>query len=214
MRRSRQLSLYAIAICLAAAPLRAQSAPLVTVDDYRSIADVAVGVTLQAPSDVNQPPTCVHLDLPCLSPQTFTGFGFVLSAGFYPNAFVGIVGESNAYPDDWASYDPGCDRRHSGCALDQTNHVRAALAGVRVRTPLITGWSTRGRFFAQAMAGPQWSDIGPRQRVWQPGAGYDGYFRNGMAIRIELDYRFAANDIRDLSTSRVLAAIVAPFGSR
>ena len=130
MRRSRQLSLFAIAICLAAAPMRAQSAPLVTVDDYRSIADVAVGVTLQAPPDVNQPPMCVHLDLPCLSPQTFTGFGFVLSAGFYPNAFVGIVGESNAYPDDWASYDPGCDRRHSGCALDQTNHVRAALAGV------------------------------------------------------------------------------------
>lgn len=70
MRRSRQLSLYAIAICLAAAPLRAQSAPLVTVDDYRSIADVAVGVTLQAAPDVNQPPTCVQKGIATINPET------------------------------------------------------------------------------------------------------------------------------------------------
>jgi hypothetical protein len=213
-RASLLLISIVTALCLAAAPARAQTAPVITLDDFRSIADVVAAVSLQAPKDVNQRPECEDLGLPCLTPPTFTGLGFALSTALYPTALVAIVGEVSDYPNDWASYQPNCDLRHSICVVEQTNHVRAALAGLKVRTPLISGGSTRGRFFVQALAGPQWSDIGPRQLVFQPGVGYDGYFQNGIAFRIELDYRFAAGDVRDLSTSRVLAGIAVPIGLR
>lgn len=91
--------------------------------------------------------------------------------------------------------------------------MRAALAGLRIRTPLITGWQTRGRFFLQALTGPQWSDVGSQQRVLQPGVGYDGYLRNGIAVRVEFDYRFARNGGRDLSTSRAFVGIAVPLGT-
>ena len=207
-------SLFVLALCLAAAPVHAQTAPMVTVDTFTSIADVTASISMQSPADVNQRPACQTLGLPCLTPQTFTGFGFALSASIYPRDVVGIVSELSAYPNHWATYDTNCDRARSICAVNQTNQVRAALAGLKGRTPLITGWSTRGRFFVQMLVGPQWSDVGPRQRALQPGVGYDGYLRNGMAIRLEWDYRFVPSTLRDLSTSRILAGIAVPLGSR
>jgi len=212
MPGGRESSLFILALCLAT-PARAQTAPVITIDDFQSIADVSAGVSLQTPADVNQRPECQDLALPCLTPRTFGDLGLILSATIYPGEIVGIVGELSAYSDSWASYDANCDRRHSICAVEQSNHVRAALAGLKVRTPLITGWSTRGRFFVQALAGPQWSDVGPRQRVLQPGVGYDGYLLNGMAVRVEIDYRFAPHGGRDLSTSRVLVGLAVPLGS-
>jgi hypothetical protein len=212
--RDRESSLFVLSICLAAAPVRAQTAPVVTVHELRSIADVTASISMQSPADVNQRPACQELALPCLTPQTFIGFGFALSAGVYSNDVVGIVGELSTYPNHWAAYETNCDRAHSVCAVNQTNHVHAALAGLKGRTPLITGWSTRGRFFAQALVGPQWSDVGPRLRVFQPGIGYDGYLRNGIAVRVEWDYRSVPRAVRDLSTSRILAGIAVPLGSR
>jgi hypothetical protein len=209
----RESSLFILALCLAT-PARAQTAPEITVDDFQSIAEMTAGVSVQTPADVNQRPACQDLALPCLTPRTFGDLGLVLSAAVYPGEIVGIVGELSAYSNRWASYEPNCDLRHSICAVNQTNHVRAALAGLRIRTPLITGWSTRGRFFVQALAGPQWSDVGSRQRVLQPGAGYDGYLRNGIAVRVELDYRFAPNAGHDLSGSRAFVGIAVPLGSR
>ena len=212
MPGGRESSLFILALCLAT-PARAQTAPVITVDNLQSMAEVTAGISMQTPVSVNQRPACQDLALPCLTPPTLPDFGLVLSAAVYPDQIVGIVGELSAYSDSWASYDTNCDRRHSICALEQTNQVRAALAGLKVRTPLITGWSTRGRFFVQALAGPQWSDVGSRQRVLQPGAGYDGYLRNGIAVRVELDYRFARNGGRDLSTSRAFVGIAVPLGS-
>jgi len=214
MLHDRESSLFALALCLVAAPVGAQTASVVTVDEFRSTADVTAGISIQSPADVNQRPACHDLSLPCLTPQTFTGFGLALSAGVYPSDVVGIVSELSAYPNHWAANETNCDHAHSICAVNQTNHVRAALAGMKGRTPLITGWSTRGRFFAQALVGPQWSDVGPRLRVLQPGVGYDGYLRNGIGVRIEWDYRFVPRAVRDLSTGRILAGIAVPLGSR
>ena len=209
----REKCLLMLTLCLGAAPARAQTAPVVTAPDYQSIAELAAGLSLQAPADVNQRPACEDLAIPCLSPQTFTGFGVVLSAGIYVSETVGIVGELNAYPNEWASYDPDCSRGHSTCVVNQTNHVRAALAGLKLRTPLIDGGTARGRFFAQALIGPQWSDVVRRQSAVQPGFGYDGYLQNGVAYRVELDYRSLSKGVRDLSTSRVFVGMAIPVGS-
>jgi hypothetical protein len=64
------------------------------------------------------------------------------------------------------------------------------------------------------LVGPQWSNVGPQQRVLQLSVGYDGYLRNGIAVRIEWDDRFVPRAVRDLSTSRILAGIAIPLGSR
>jgi hypothetical protein len=214
----RQLSSFVVLLCLAAAPVRAQSAPVVTVDDLRSIVDVAAGVSIEAPADVNMRPACQALELPCASGRTFPDGGLFLSAAVYPGAFVGLVGELSTYANAWLDYQTACPlaagRPQPQCPVDRTNHVPAALAGVRIRTGLITGPSTRGRLFLQVLAGPQWSDVGPRQRVIQPGVGYDGYLRNGMAVRVEADYRIAPNGARDLSTERFTLGLVVPLGSR
>jgi hypothetical protein len=127
---------------------------------------------------------------------------------------LGVVGELSAYGNHWAASEPDCDLVHSVCAVNQTNQVRASLAGLRIRTPLPTRRSARGRLFAQALAGPEWSDVGPRQRAIQPGVGYDGYLRNGIAVRVQLDYRSSPKNPRDLSTERVLVGIAIPLGSR
>jgi len=212
MLGDRESYLFILTMCLTAAPARGQAVPVTTRDEFRSIGEAAAGISIQSPADVNQRPACQELGLPCLTPQTFTGFGLALSAAVYPSNAVGIVSEFSTYANQWAADEPNCDHAHSVCALNQTNHVRAALAGLKVRTPLITGWSTRGRFFVQALVGPEWSDVGPRQHVLQPGVGYDGYFRNGIALRVEWDYRFVPSDVRDLSTGRILAGIAVRLG--
>jgi hypothetical protein len=214
MPGGRKPFLFVLTFCLAATIARAQTRPGITVDRFTSLADLAASVSVQAPADVNQQPTCENLALPCTTPRTFTGFGFVLSASAYASEVFGVVGEVSGYPNAWASYEPSCDRAHSICAVNQTNHVRAALAGVKGRTRLIDGGTARGRFFAQVLVGPEWSDVLPRQRVVQPGVGYDGYFLDGLAYRVEWDYRLAPSAVRDLSTNRISAAIVIPLGSR
>jgi hypothetical protein len=195
-----------------AAPARAQT-PMLTTDDFRSSADIAVAVSLQGPADVNQQPACQQLAVPCLTPRTFGDLGIALSATLYATNTVGIVGEAGVYGNHWSAYDPGCDRAHSVCAASETNTVRAVLGGLKWRTPLITAGSTRGRVFGQVTVGPQWSDVGPRRRALQPGAGYDGYFGNGMMVRVQFDYRFVPRDARDLSTGRVSLGLAVPLGS-
>jgi hypothetical protein len=202
------------ALAVAAGPAQAQTLPTITIDRYLAVADLAVAVSLQAPADVNQRPACEQLGLPCLTPRTFPGFGLVLSAGVYIKEIVGLAGEVSAYGNDWAAYQTNCDRSHSICALTETDHVRAALVGLKLRTPLIDGGRSRGRVFAQALAGPQWSQTVAREQVVQPGVGYDGYFQNGIGFRIEVDYRIAPGGSRDLSTDRVSVGIAVPIGSR
>jgi len=222
MLGDRPSSLFIVALCLAAAPARAQTAPVLTVDGYRSIAEVTAGVSIQGPADVNQRPTCQELALPCASGRTVPDGGLALSAVVYPGEIVGVVGELSVYANQWLTYGTNCFFVGGGvpqtCPVTATNHVRAALGGIKLRSRLIRIGSLNGsshaRLFAQALAGSQWTDIGPRQRVLQPGVGLDHYLRNGVTVHVEYDYRFSPDGGRDLSTSRGLLGIALPIGSR
>lgn len=222
MLGDRTSSLFIVALCLAAAPARAQTPPVLTIDGYRSIAEVAAGVSIQGPADVNQPPACQGLALPCASGRTIPDGGLALSAVVYPGEMVGVVGELSVYANQWVTYGTNCffvgGRVPQTCPVTATNRVRAALGGIKLRSRLIRIGSLNGtshaRLFAQALAGSQWTDIGPRQRVLQPGVGLDHYLRNGVTVHVEYDYRFAPDGGRDLSTSRGLLGIALPIGSR
>lgn len=207
-----------LTLCIAAAPARAQHAPLVTQDTFQSIGEVDAGVFMQAPADVNQPPSCRQLGVPCLTPRTFPDFGAAISAALYPSDIVGIAGELSVAGNAWWSYGTACEPVGEGrpgtCPVRQSNHIRSAVAGLRVRTPHRTSGATHWRLFAQLLGGPQWTSIGPRRRVLQPGVGADDYVRNGIAVHVQYDYCFSPDDRRDLSTGRYLVGIAIPLGTR
>jgi len=212
----RESSLFVLALCVAAAPARAQTRPILTVDDYRSIVEVTAGVSIEGPADVNQRPTCQQLGLPCLTGRTFPDGGLAIATTIYPSDTVGIVGELSVYANAWDSWG-GCPARSGStppCPVSETNQVRSALGGLQVRTRLINSRPRPGRLFAQVLVGPQWSDIGPSRRVIQPGVGFSDYLRNGVAVHFEYDYRFAPDEKRDLSTMRFFLGIAIPLGSR
>jgi len=206
-------SLLILALCVAPAPALAQRAPVMSLDEGQSRGEIAAGVSMQAPADVNQKPACEQLALPCLSPRTIGDFGLALSTTIYPTELVGIAGELSVYSNQWVANQPDCDHRHSICTVNETNRVAAAQIGVKVRTPVMTHGQARARFFGQVLAGPEVSDVGPTHRTIQPGGGYESYFSNGVGIRLEVDYRFVRADARNLSTSRFLAWLVIPLGT-
>ena len=208
---------FVLTLC-ATAPASAQHAPVVTKDTFQSTGEVDAGVFMQAPADVNQPPTCQQLGVPCLTPRTFPDFGAAISAALYPSEIVGIAGELNIAGNAWWSYGTDCEPvgggRPATCPVRQSNHIRSALAGIRLRTRLQTSSATHYRFFAQLLGGPQWTSIGPRRRVLQPGVGADDYLRNGIAVHVQYDYCFSPDERRDLSTGRYLMGIAIPLGTR
>ena len=217
MRGGCRLALLIIAVCLAAVPAAAQTAPLITLDDFQSIAEIGGGVSIQGPADVNLRPRCETLGLPCSSGKTMPDGGLSLLASGYLNEFVGITGELSTYANMWLALAPCAysPRLPQGCPTDQTNHVHAALAGLRIRSRLIHDvGSTRWRLFGELLAGPEWSDLGPRHHVLQPGIGADDYLQNGLIVHVEYAYRFSPDDGRDLSTGRFLVGLVVPIGSR
>jgi hypothetical protein len=204
-----------------AAPARAQSSPIVTIDNYRARAEITAGISVQGPRDVNLRPDCDRLGLPCGSGKEFPDFGVGLSVAVYPAGVVGVVGELSDYRDDWFSYRATCPYPLGPppCVVTETNHVGSALVGLKVRSRLlkVVGLDapTHGRLFLQLLTGLQWSDVGPHQRVLQPAVGFDHYLRSGLTLHIEARYRFApnGNGNRDLSTGRFLFGIEVPVGS-
>jgi hypothetical protein len=217
MRGGCRSALLIIAVCLAAVPVAAQTAPILTIDDFQSVAEIGGGVSIQGPADVNLRPRCETLGLPCSSGKTMPDGGLSLLATGYLSEFVGITGELSTYANMWLALAP-CrysPKLPQGCPTDQTNHVQAALAGLRIRSPLIHDvGSTRWRIFGELLGGPQWSDLGSRHHVLQPGVGADDYLQNGLIVHVEYAYRFSSDDERDLSTGRFLVGLVVPIGSR
>jgi len=215
---AHEASIIVIAVCLAA-PAHAQTSPVFSIDDYQAKAEITAGVTVQGPRDVNLRPDCERLGLPCGSGKEFPDFGLGLSVAFYPGGDVGIVGEVSNYRNDWVAYRTTCPYPLGPppCFVTQTSHIGSALVGLKVRSRLLEvaglGPPTHGRLFLQLLAGPQWSDVGPRQRVLQPAVGFDHYLRSGITFHVEVGYRFAPNRQRDLSTSRFLFGLEIPVGS-
>jgi len=215
MRGVRESTFVLVMLCLAGTASAQTSSPVVTLENYQSIAEVTLGGSIQGPADVNARPTCEQMALPCESGRTFPDFGVVATLTVYPRERIGFVGEVSSYANAWFSYQSVCPYRGGPppCVADQANHVRSALAGIKIRSHLIDDPSTHWRLFGQVLGGPQWSDVGPPHHVIQVGVGADEYLRNGFVLHVEYDYRFVPSDTRDLSTGRYLIAIGIPLGS-
>ena len=80
------------------ASLGAQTTPA---DSGRSAVDVALGVMMATPADVNVRPLCDELNLPCGSPRTFPDFGVVLQLAVTAAPHVAIVAEASRYANRW-----------------------------------------------------------------------------------------------------------------
>jgi len=168
--------------------------------------DVAAGVTMQTPADVNQPPQCQILSLPCLTPRTFPDFGLSLSAAGYLDHGVAIVGEADRFDNTWYS--------SASKEGKEDNVVRLLLTGVRASLvpPASGGRKAKGvRLFGQVLAGYAWSSVQTGRAAVQPGAGIDAKLSSGPTIRIEVDYDIVAGTVRNLSGSRIFVGLV---GSR
>jgi hypothetical protein len=214
--RQLTVSFATVTIAIASAqPICAQTRMILTPDDDDSAAVVGAGLFIAGPADVNQRPKCEAIGVPCLSPATFGDVGAAMFGAWYVNDNVGVAWEASAYGNNWYSYG-GCalGAGPGPCPVHQSNAVRAALAGVEVRTHLITDPTARWRLTARALAGPEWNDLGPHRRVIQIGAGADDYLRNGLLVHVQYDYRVSRDDRRDLSTGRFMVGVGIPIGTR
>jgi hypothetical protein len=213
----RQLTGVCLALCLSASAARAQGrSPTPIVGDESRVEGLA-GVTLAAPQDVNQPPQCHALSLPCLTPRTAPDFGVALPIAWHVTHRFVLVGEAAVSANAWDAFQTNClpagRVTPPTCPGSEVDHIRSALAGLRVQTARLSyGAHDPVRLFGQVLVGPEWSSVVPRQRAVQPGGGVDIYLRSGMRIRLEGDYRFVPGGLRDLSTSRILIGIVFPVG--
>jgi hypothetical protein len=164
--------------------------------------EIATAMTLQTPPDVNLPPRCDALGLPCGTPRTFPDLGLTLSGGAQLSELFSVVGELSAYANLWHS-SPTPDG-------DEINHVRAVLGGVRFRTPpLWTGGQKpfAMRLFAQLLAGSESSSVTTRHSAIQPGMGAD-FYAGFFTLRCQMDYRFVPAGDRDLSAARFAVGLV------
>jgi hypothetical protein len=180
-------------------------APLLAQHDAESFKrfDVALGVSLNGPADVNQRPKCVELALPCTSPKTVPDFGVALQAALHATEHVALVGEASLYGNAWDTV--GVDK-----AL--TNHVSALLLGPRFVTSLLSfGFgkdTTRYRAFTEVLAGPEASDVVPTRFALQPGAGIDFKLApEALSVRMAYSYRYTRGAPRNLSGGRILGGV-------
>jgi len=177
--------------------------------EMTSRTDVGAGFTMQTPADVNQPPLCQDLALPCGTPRTFPDLGGSVSIATSIIRSAAVVAEASVFDNLWYSSFGSGGRQH--------NVVRTLMAGVRasVRPPAVGGGKAVGvRLFGQILAGHEWSTELAARRAIQPGAGVDARFAGNRVVRIELDYRAVPGPGRNLSGSRVFIGMVRGFGSR
>jgi hypothetical protein len=171
--------------------------------------EISVGISLQTPPDVNVRPLCERLSLACSSPKTVPDIGWVISGARNFTTSFAIVGEIGTYNNVWDSWETIRSNHR------EANHVHGAMAGPRISTRFLHfADGTDLRFFGQALAGVQVSDIVPGGRAVRAGAGADFATRSGVMVRQTLDYCFARDQPRRLSGGRWLIAIVFPVGSR
>ena len=174
-------------------------------DETRPRIATALAVTLLKPDDVNLPPACTTLGVVCSSPKTVPDAGVALSVHGRITPHVALVGELSTWANIWYLDGTSAGRR--------TNHVRAALAGVRAQTNVRP---SHGRnaidvvFFGQLLAGPQVSSVMPGSRAVQPGGGADVRINERITVRCEVDYIKVPAGERDLSTSRLMIGVVFP----
>jgi hypothetical protein len=179
-------------------------------NERASRSDVAAGIFMAAPRDVNLRPLCTELALPCGSPRTFPDFGLALQVAAYPIDHVALVGEASMYDNRWDTVTVNRVNSRDGLRY---NRARALLLGPRLTTDLLhlTSQDTLGfRAFAQMLVGPEASTVISTRIAVQPGAGVDCRLKYpGAWVRVGVDYRSTRGGPRNLSTSRWMVALVA-----
>lgn len=169
--------------------------------------DLALGLSIGAPADVNQPPLCITLDYPCLTPRTMPDFGFVATAVLRASPHLGIVGEVSAYGNSWDT---------TGVNHSIVNHVSALLAGPRFEldiAPFGKG-ATASHYTASAqlLFGSESSNSVPTRFAVQPGVGIQGAIApEHVWLRAAFDYRKTNGSGRNLSSGRFSLALVLGF---
>jgi len=162
---------------------------------------VSFSLTTQTPPDVNLPPLCDDLGLPCSSPRTFPDFGFALSATLPVHPRLAIVGESSVFANRWFD-----------AARTESTTIKAFLGGVRVQTRTFRPkHDPPARVFGQLLAGGQWSDLMPGRAAVQPGMGIEIGWAQSRAVKVEFDYTIAHGPVRDLSGVRTVIGVVFGF---
>jgi hypothetical protein len=197
-------------LCTTLAPVPAASAQL-TLGVETPRGEISVGFSLQGPSDVNLPPLCGALSLPCTSPKTVPDFGWAVSAARNITDRFAIAGEIGGFANIWDSW-ASVRTTHR-----EVNHVHSLMIGPRVATRFLHVGGRDPldvRVFGQVLAGAAVSEMIPGGRAVQPGGGVDVATRSGVIIRSEVDYCFARDQVRKISGGRWLFAIVFPIGSR
>jgi hypothetical protein len=169
--------------------------------------DLALGFTIGAPADVNQPPLCTELDYPCLTPRTMPDFGFVATAVLRANRFIGIAGEASAYGNAWDT---------TGVNHSIVNHVSAFLAGPRLELDIAPfGHGSSASHYtasAQLLFGNESSNSVPTRFAVQPGVGIQGAIApERLWLRAAFDYRKTNGPGRNLSSGRFSLALVLGF---
>jgi hypothetical protein len=162
---------------------------------------VSFSLTAQAPPDVNLPPLCDDMGLPCGSPRTFPDFGVALSATLPLGSQLAVVGESSVFANHWFA-----------AARTESTTIKAFLGGVRVQTRTFHPKNRAPiRLFGQLLGGGQWSSLMPGRAALQPGAGVEIGWATSRAVKVEYDYTAAHGPVRDLSGGRTVIGVVFGF---
>jgi hypothetical protein len=161
--------------------------------------NVALGLSMNSPADVNQAPKCVQLSLPCNTPRTFPDFGIAINATYRVAKHFAFAAEASFYGNSWDT---------TGVSHSKTNHVTAVLAGPQITTGLkkFVWWNdtTRLNAFAQVLVGAEASTVLPTRTAIQPGVGIDFKLPPELIwLRVAYDYRSTQGAPRNLSQSRI-----------
>jgi hypothetical protein len=170
--------------------------------------EIGGGITMQTPPDVNLPPLCQTLALPCGSPRTFPDLGIAVSPAMHFGDLFSVAGEVSAFANLWY---PATMTTGAFATRATTNHVRSTLAGPRLHSRAIhfgTSSANTMRLFGQVLAGEQWATEVPARRAVQPGLGVDVTTSRGLTVRWQFDYTRVPGPGRNLSGSRMLFGVV------
>lgn len=185
--------------------------------------EVSVAITINSLGmDVNAPPNCVTLNLPCTHRKSSNWGGFGLAGSLARNVtpHVAVASEVGVSASSWDSWESRQAHR------TETNTVRTLLAGPKVST----GFSRPSRhspeparFFAQILTGLEVSDVAPARRAVEVGGGVDVIGRphgiqqstHEFTLRLELDYRRTPGGGRNNSGWRsVFGLVIGPRTER
>lgn len=166
--------------------------------------ELLLGVTLQTPTDVNLPPLCGQLALPCTSPKTVPDAGVSVIYARNISEHFAIVGEAGIYDNVWDSAATVHANHREG------NQVLSAVIGPRLSTGFLTFGGPRPstlRAFGQVGVGVEVSGMVPGGKAVRPGAGVDLKTMHFVLLRLELDYSFVPSTMRSIGGGRVLLAV-------